>query len=192
MILDLLEQGDTFRFTLDLSGPARAVARIARRSAGAPEETLAAREIELRPGAWARVRCSNVDNALSFEIEGAGAPLCAADEENRFAEGDRLRECRSYAPRVRFGGEGGLFAFRALRVLRDLYYTPRGTYGVNGAVDLGPDEYFVLGDNSADSRDSREWGPIHGSRIVGRPVWVVWPPSRIRRLPPAVPGPCDR
>ena len=41
----------------------------------------------------------------------------------------------------------------------------------------GPDEYFVLGDNPADSRDSRAFGPVPAERIIGR-VWLrVWPPA---------------
>ena len=41
----------------------------------------------------------------------------------------------------------------------------------------GPDEYFVLGDNPADSRDSRAFGPVPYERIIGR-VWLrVWPPG---------------
>ncbi len=41
----------------------------------------------------------------------------------------------------------------------------------------GPDEYFVLGDNPVDSRDSRAFGPVSGDRIIGR-VWLrIWPPS---------------
>ena len=39
----------------------------------------------------------------------------------------------------------------------------------------GPDEYFVLGDNPNDSRDSRAFGPVPGERIIGR-VWLrIWP-----------------
>jgi len=188
-LFELAEQGDLFRFSLEPAASGRAIARI---SDSSPEETLASKEVPLAIGAWTHVRCSNVDNNLAFEIAGADAPVCAGYAENRYEEGDRLKEGRTLAPRVRFGGEGGAFAFRSLRILRDLYYTARGTHGVSEPADLGPDEYFVLGDNSASSRDSREWGPIHGSRIVGRPVWVVWPPSRIRRLPAAVPGPCGR
>ena len=41
----------------------------------------------------------------------------------------------------------------------------------------GPDEYFVLGDNPADSRDSRAFGPVPGERIIGRVWFRIWPPS---------------
>ena len=37
-----------------------------------------------------------------------------------------------------------------------------------------PGEFYVLGDNRADSCDSRYWGPIQGSSIVGRVVLVWW------------------
>ncbi len=46
----------------------------------------------------------------------------------------------------------------------------------------GPDEYFVLGDNPADSRDSRAFGPVASERIVGR-VWLrCWPPGAWGRV----------
>ena len=37
-----------------------------------------------------------------------------------------------------------------------------------------PDEFYVLGDNRADSCDSRYWGPIKGSSMVGKVVLVWW------------------
>lgn len=46
------------------------------------------------------------------------------------------------------------------------------------AVTLGPDEYFVLGDNRMHSRDSRFFGPIDESMIVGRVLIRAWPLSR--------------
>ena len=37
-----------------------------------------------------------------------------------------------------------------------------------------PGEFYVLGDNRADSCDSRYWGPIEGSSIVGKVVLTFW------------------
>jgi signal peptidase I len=37
-----------------------------------------------------------------------------------------------------------------------------------------PGEFYVLGDNRSDSCDSRYWGPIKGSSIVGKAVLVWW------------------
>jgi len=46
-------------------------------------------------------------------------------------------------------------------------------------IVLGTDEYYVLGDNTPNSLDSRYWGPLPRSNIVGRPTRIFWPPSRI-------------
>jgi len=42
-----------------------------------------------------------------------------------------------------------------------------------------PNSYYMMGDNEADSCDSRYWGPINRSLIVGKVVMRIWPPSRI-------------
>jgi len=49
-------------------------------------------------------------------------------------------------------------------------YLDQSTTG-STTVQLGPDEYFVMGDNRGESYDSRKFGPIQKSSIVGR-TWV--------------------
>ncbi len=51
-----------------------------------------------------------------------------------------------------------------------------------GGVLIPAGEYFVMGDNRVDSEDSRWFGPIPRSLIVGRAVAVVWPPSQVKGL----------
>ena len=49
-------------------------------------------------------------------------------------------------------------------------------------VTLGPDEYFVLGDNTRNSRDSRYWGAVPERNIIGRATRIYWPFTRINAL----------
>ena len=46
----------------------------------------------------------------------------------------------------------------------------------------GRDEYFLLGDNRADSNDSRAFGPVPESLIRGRAWFRCWPPLAWRPL----------
>lgn len=62
--------------------------------------------------------------------------------------------------------------------IRDEYMAPQ---------QMGPDEYFVIGDNRPHSSDSRDWGPVPLENIVGK-VWVTyWPLDRLGFLGDKVP-----
>ncbi len=50
-------------------------------------------------------------------------------------------------------------------------------------VIMGPGEYFVMGDNRPQSRDSRSFGPIQQEEIVGK-AWIsFWPLNDMGFLP---------
>ena len=68
-------------------------------------------------------------------------------------------------------------------VLSQKYYYNRGDYGDLGKKIVVPsDSYFVLGDNSASSQDSRYWGFVPRSNVLGKAMVIYWPPNRIRLI----------
>ncbi len=46
-----------------------------------------------------------------------------------------------------------------------------------GEWSLQTDEYFLLGDNRTDSRDSHNFGPLNEDLIIGKALLVYWPPQ---------------
>ncbi len=45
-----------------------------------------------------------------------------------------------------------------------------------------PSSVYVLGDNRANSEDSRAFGPVSDDRLIGRAVAGIWPPSLLGAL----------
>lgn len=82
--------------------------------------------------------------------------------------------------------DSGFAVISELELNRDIVYTSnRGEshFATREPLNVVRGNVFLLGDNSAESDDGRKWGDLWEGRIVGRPVFVIWPIGRMRRLP---------
>ena len=130
-----------------------------------------------------RIEGSSMENSLrSGDI---ALVTCMTGEPQR---GDIL-ECR-------FPGRSGTYVKRLIGLPGEHVEIKNGITYVNDqavpepyltsypeaySVLLNEDEYLVLGDNRAESYDSREedMGPISKEDIIGRVRFVLWPPRSI-------------
>lgn len=156
-----------------------------------PERLAAIRVGRLNNARAWPVAFAYVDQRLELRIDGkvvfqsSAAPIRRSRDEAR-ADG-RIRFAT-----VGFSAEDARLALRNVRIDRDVFYTePRGRSerAARGRpFELKENEYFVLGDNSPDSHDGREWatvsrflpadyrpGTVRSDQIVGRAAFVYLP-----------------
>jgi signal peptidase I len=204
----LTEEGDLFEAELALApraAPTLRLLRVNRPLLRAGDEPGAGRElgraesaVVLTSGERYDLSFSNIDNHLRVRSRALALDLAHSYDANVALHEDTQpagAAPRNLGSRVRFGVQGGRARFGAVRVLRDLYYTEDGRVAVRGpgagrpgasdgpepvrdSISLGPDDYFLLGDNSAASTDSRHFGPVKGHELLGRPLAVVFPEPR--------------
>lgn len=68
-------------------------------------------------------------------------------------------------------------------IIRSITYYNKEPYGgINKKTRVPGESYYVLGDNSGSSRDSRYWGFVPRKNIIGKAFFVYWPLTRIRAL----------
>ena len=120
--------------------------------------------------------------------------VCHVDRTLLVRVGDREVARHEYRPneetnkwpgltraRVSLGCQGGEATFRRPAIFVDVYYTNHpNRYAVQSGYTLGSDDFLVLGDNSANSRDSRDWGPVPRRYLVGEAFLVLWPLARMK------------
>lgn len=210
----------TFRARLSADGRIALTADSAANSA-APDEpsepSVTRREADLSrlPGGWprpVRFALAHVDGRVQVEIDGHLVAGLQTDAEYQVTpEIARARARAQRSPRVQITATGEApLTLRHVLLERDVYYT-RGAgagaderiypHGVeSNPVQLGPDEYFVLGDNSPSSADARiafiarpgqeavgphlkdrfasgAWRPgrVPRDQLIGRAFFVYWP-----------------
>ncbi|HZM00152.1 MAG TPA: S26 family signal peptidase [Planctomycetota bacterium] len=133
----------------------------------------------LRPGQ--SVLVWNVDNGLRLRVD--GEPVLAWDYERNAPQPPGAPWHNEPSLAV----QAGSLELRRVAVLRDLHYGAQGVIGTgaDNACHIGPALLFVLGDHSADSRDSRYVGPVPLDSVRGRPIAIYRPASRRAWLDPA-------
>jgi signal peptidase I len=175
LVLRATDGGDEFRVRIDPNQRRYEVSRNGRLVAGAAGEFL--------PSSGSMtLEMSLFDQQLLLAFDGRPVVTLPYGPSP-----GRQQSCRPLA----IGSRGGLgMEIRDLRVYRDVYYThpigSDGRWGLDDPVRLAADQYFVLGDNSAISEDSRTWpeGPaVDAKFLVGKPL-VVHFPARLVELGP--------
>jgi signal peptidase I len=61
----------------------------------------------------------------------------------------------------------------------DPYIKPCDSCNFPSTIVVPPGEYFMMGDNRGESDDSRYWGPVPDSYLIGVAFFTYWPPDRI-------------
>ncbi len=152
-------------------------------------------QVRVRPGSPVRFELRHLDRVLEVRIDDRAAVTSVFDDSEGDLEILRGR-IRGEPVQVRIGATGRALTCRHMRIDRDVYYTLTSKTlraGPGQPFPLGPEEYFVLGDNSPSSHDSREWhrvgphledpdrprpyrlGTVPRDQIVGRAFFVYLP-----------------
>jgi signal peptidase I len=96
-------------------------------------------------------------------------------------------------------GEGGTFVKRLIALPGETWQEKNGIIYIDGKKLIEPyiqrdrrdtgtsyparvipaGMYFMMGDNRAQSCDSREWGTVPRKNLIGKVFFVYWPPNRI-------------
>jgi hypothetical protein len=154
-------------------------------------------EAGINPDKPMYVELSNVDYRVTLRINGNDVFAKPMDYEpnvdwllDQYHNHPRNRKF----PDARIEAENQKCTLAHISLYRDVYYTNRGNALHTGTPDnpvvLNPGEYFVMGDNSAISKDARYWdspidlphegldmaeGRVPEQFMLGKAVFVYWP-----------------
>jgi signal peptidase I len=116
----------------------------------------------------------NVDNQIFLRVDGELIFEYAYAGHTGVQETDVTNQ-------VVLGAEQARVLFKKIHIDRDIHYTTdQGRHAVDQDCVVPSGHYFFLGDNSGESEDSRIFGPVPESDLVGRPFMIFYPLERIR------------
>ena len=143
VVLEISEGSATYRFILPgPAGEGTARIRVVSSEAGVEAREEAGSDFRLAAGSKVRFAVENLDDRLSLNIN--GKTLISTDVAPQAYPDSRIH----------LEQRGGTGDFTDLMVQRDIHYTS-GTKNREYAIPEG--HYLMLGDNTQDSSDSREW-----------------------------------
>lgn len=67
-------------------------------------------------------------------------------------------------------------------LLQEPWEPNQATY-TREAIELGPNQFYVLGDNRNNSSDSHTWGPVDQEQLIGK-AWISYWPPNFSAIPP--------
>jgi len=131
-----------------------------------------ASDFRLQPGKRYPLCLAFVDRRVTLTIDGH-APFPSYDLPALPARAEVSRP-------FRFGVRGTQAIVRDIKLYRDVYYLPKGINAVQEPYTLKHDEYFMMGDNSANSDDSRFWKipGVPEAAFLGKPFLLHQPSHR--------------
>ena len=136
----------------------------------------------LRAGKPVRVTFAYLDGAFQLQVHDGERDLepIVMPWDVRALRDERRFRAPGLDNRLHLGVAGARVAVRRILVLRDLHYADKNLHA-GRQPEYVPEGYLVLlGDNSSQSQDSRDFGVIPMTALLGRPLAVVSPLRRFK------------